>query len=1059
MTLFRTLVPSPETSHLWSTCRACVLQRLVFVLAFAVVFAAPRRSAAQIRVDTNKPVTSANWESLPPTARARVSWAIGSAQRRYYFVRQQGGFAATAGHGLSAQFTKRGAIFEVEGSKWGLAVRRYGYGTRQRRAVPTEPHAQRNQIEYRQPLLTEWYVNGPVGLEQGFTLADRPGDSRNELLTLQLAVSGGMDTRIDGDKRGLTISRNGRPLLLYGGLTVDDVKGRELPAWLELSGKQVLLRINDSEAQYPLTIDPIVQAAKLTISGEITGDNLGSGVAVSGDGNTVVVGAVGEDFGSISPYDDIGAAYIFVKPSGGWADTSTYTAKLTASDAGPNYHFGFATSISGDGKTVVVAAIQQGEQPGTLYPGQAYVFVKPTNGWVDSTETAALSASDKAGTLGFCLCANNVAISYDGNTIAQGVPFEKVGSNDDQGAAYVFVKPTGGWTTETETAKLTASDGAALDAFGFSVGTSSDGSTIVVSAADATVGSNAYQGAAYVFKEPAGGWATTTQTAKLTASDGATNNLLGYAARISGNGDTVVLGAPWAKIGSNILQGAEYVFAKSSGGWANATQTAKLTESDGAANDWFGQSVSISNDGSAIAGFGAHPYVFYKPAAGWADATEDVELSPKDAFGAVSLSAGGDTILVGTPSATIGSNVNQGAAYVFTGSTRTPKASLSTTTLQFGNQAVGTTSGTQQVTITNSGNGPLHVTSIAASANFTSTQTCVTASPVAPGSSCSEDVAFAPGSGAIGTDKGTLTLTDDDGGTSGSTQTVSLSGTGVQASTSLSLSASPGTAMVSFPETISFTVNPQAGDTLTPSGSVTLSAAGQSCTKSAPSGSCSFTFVSTGTVTVSGNYGSDTNFTGSSGSLDVPVTVTAGGITNIVNEELGLGCIDSQGVAGALNTKLATAQADITAGKIQQAINTLTALLNQLRAQQGKHIKTTCTDSNGNTLDLIALVKAVLASLGVTINADPILGNILNKSGMGLTGMIVNVLNPKNVAVISTTTDITGFYYFAATQGLVPGTNYTVKVAVPKTYKSSTPSSQGFTWRSAAVALNNFVLN
>ena len=71
------------------------------------------------------------------------------------------------------------------------------------------------------------------------------------------------------------------------------------------------------------------------------------------------------------------------------------------------------------------------------------------------------------------------------------------------GAAYVFVKGTAGWTNMTQKAKLTASDAAAGALFGSSVACS--GSTIVVGAPHATVGSNAYQGEAYVFVKPAGG--------------------------------------------------------------------------------------------------------------------------------------------------------------------------------------------------------------------------------------------------------------------------------------------------------------------------------------------------------------------------------------------------------------------------------------------------------------------------------------------------------------------------------------------------------------------------
>ena len=92
------------------------------------------------------------------------------------------------------------------------------------------------------------------------------------------------------------------------------------------------------------------------------------------------------------------------------------------------------------------------------------------------------------------------------------------GRHNAAGAAYVFVKPAGGWASETEAAKLTASDGAA-STLGNSVAVSGD--TVVAGAPSATVNGNIEQGAAYVFVKPAGGWANETEAAKLTASDGA----------------------------------------------------------------------------------------------------------------------------------------------------------------------------------------------------------------------------------------------------------------------------------------------------------------------------------------------------------------------------------------------------------------------------------------------------------------------------------------------------------------------------------------------------------
>jgi len=89
------------------------------------------------------------------------------------------------------------------------------------------------------------------------------------------------------------------------------------------------------------------------------------------------------------------------------------------------------------------------------------------------------------------------------------------------------------------------------------------------------------------------------QLAKLTVSDGVAFDYLGWSVAVSG--DTVVVGTWLAKIGSNYEQGAAYVFVKPAGGWANLTQTAKLTASDGAALDRLGIAVSVSGN-TVVAG-------------------------------------------------------------------------------------------------------------------------------------------------------------------------------------------------------------------------------------------------------------------------------------------------------------------------------------------------------------------------------------------------------------------------------------------------------------------------
>jgi MYXO-CTERM domain-containing protein len=312
-----------------------------------------------------------------------------------------------------------------------------------------------------------------------------------------------------------------------------------------VQGGELRLHVEDAGARYPLVVDPFVEQAKLTASDGAAGDGFGVSVAVSGD--TVVVGAVLDD---INANADQGSAYVFVKPVGGWATTSTFNAKLTASDGAAGDLFGISVGVSGD--TVVVGAFLH-DIGANLNQGSAYVFVKPGGGWAGAlTETAKLTASDGAGGDRF---GGSVAVS--GDTVVVGALLDDIGANTNQGSAYVFVKPGGGWAGAlTETAKLTASDGAAGDRFGGSVAVSGD--TVVVGALLDDIGANSDQGSAYVFVKPGGGWTTTsTFNAKLTASDGAASDNFGFSVAVSG--DTVVVGAFADDIGANADQGSAYV--------------------------------------------------------------------------------------------------------------------------------------------------------------------------------------------------------------------------------------------------------------------------------------------------------------------------------------------------------------------------------------------------------------------------------------------------------------------------------------------------------------------
>jgi nucleoside-specific outer membrane channel protein Tsx len=386
------------------------------------------------------------------------------------------------------------------------------------------------------------------------------------------------------------------------------------------------------------------QQAELTASDGAAGSNFGISVAV--DGSTAVVGAR-----TNGPNSSQGAAYVFVESGGTWSQQ----AELTASDGATDDQFGQSVAVSGS--TIVVGAPQHPFSLAGNGPGKAYVFVENGGTW---SQQAELTASDGAAGDNF---GHSVAVS--GSTAVVGAAGHTVGSNQGQGASYVFTPSGGTWSQQAE---LTSSDGAANDEFGNSVAVS--GNTAVVGAPGHMIGSNGYQGAAYVFVQSGTTW---SQQAELTSSDGAANDGFGDSVAVSGS--TAVVGAPDHGIGLNVDQGAAYVFAQSGTAW---NQQAELTAADGAAGDYLGNSVAVS-DSTALAGTWLHTvgsnveqgaaYVFVPSGGSWSQQAEltAADGARHDGFG-VSVAVSGSTALAGALNHEVGSNPAQGAAYVFSSS-------------------------------------------------------------------------------------------------------------------------------------------------------------------------------------------------------------------------------------------------------------------------------------------------------------------------------------------------------------------------------------------------------
>jgi FG-GAP repeat len=626
-----------------------LIAALAAVLAAVAVWALVAASGVATRATS----ASRGFTTIPVAARGPVSAAIGRHRAAY---RVNGLRARNPVQGLRARFSPAGTTIAAGSERARLRLVGYGRPGAMRVVPPVAPHSAGNRVDYRHGNADEWWTNGPAGLEQGFDVRVRPRAGRGPL-TVSVALAGSLRARLD--RTGVALIGGGEALR-YAGLTATDAQGRALHAWLRLRGRHLAIAVDDRNAAYPVRVDPFVQQAELTASDGAGGDALGFSLAMSGDtiaalgplhangagaprggvyvfekpasgwanateraeltasggtadetlssvaisGDTIVAGSPGRTVGA---HVNQGAAYVFVRPAAGWADEHQ-TAVLTASDGADADLLGNTVGISGD--TVVAGA------PGrNTSRGAAYVFEKPAGGWKDETQTAVLTDAGGAANDNF----GQVAIS--GDTVAVGVDRHKVGANDNEGAAFVFVKPPTGWHDASQTTNLSVSDGAADDQFGRSIAIGGD--TVVVGAPGHRVGL-AHTGAAYVFEKPFGGWpARTTQTAELTAADANNNDHLGFAVAVSG--DTIVAGSPLHQIGANGDQGAAYVYTKPGPLWKDTNQADELTTGDGAPGDLFGAPVTIANhvpvaaanlhDVGANADQGA-VYVFGPPAPG-----------------------------------------------------------------------------------------------------------------------------------------------------------------------------------------------------------------------------------------------------------------------------------------------------------------------------------------------------------------------------------------------------------------------------------------------------------
>jgi hypothetical protein len=292
------------------------------------------------------------------------------------------------------------------------------------------------------------------------------------------------------------------------------------------------------------------------------GEQFGSSVAMTGDGQSVTIGAPDwtSSEGQVLVYTKVGSAWP-IQP------TDTYTGSGTE-------QLGYSVSSSADGQT-----IGAGDPGAGSNAGAANIYGTPVPGY-QSAPSWAVTGATSNDNLG-----DSVAISADGHTAVVGAPGVTGSDSNAQGGEVLIFKQqsNGAWlTTPTKTYS-----GSGSEYLGASVAVSADGQTVVAGADQA--GSN--NGDAFIYAQSGGSWPS---SATRTFSGASLNDLLGASVGISADGQTVVVGEPGAG-GSSA--GAALVYTQASGSWANTPTSSTLTVSG---TDWLGAAVAISGDGRTV---------------------------------------------------------------------------------------------------------------------------------------------------------------------------------------------------------------------------------------------------------------------------------------------------------------------------------------------------------------------------------------------------------------------------------------------------------------------------
>lgn len=500
--------------------------------------------------------------------------------------------ATTPRQGLETEFGAEGVFFKTDDDSLKLELSKLGRAD-QLSSVDqiSQVVAEDNRLQYKRGNVTEWYVNSPLGMEQGFTISQRPEGS-SELVNVVLGLDmGNLNASESANGKSIQFTNSkGQEVMTYSKLYVYDAQGKELESSMKVSEEKIIIAYNDTGAQYPVVVDPLMEVQRILASNGNDDDEFGFCSAVYD--TYAVVGA---------PFKGRGYAYMFERDMAGmWNEVAVWRGQNFGASSGADFGRSCdvaGTSDFGAGLTAFAVIGAPGDDIGSGFAhGSAFIFERDGSGnWSFAQNIRASSIQ----TLAFF--GADVAITQEGYVLS-GAPAEDWNGpspcDADRGAAYYYER--GGSWPSTQTQRVTASDSTCFDYFGTATGLDGVFSIIGAPFWDDSFGDD--EGAVYAF-ERSGTW--TQNGGAINPSQVGNFDHFGESADVytGAISTSAIAGAPDANYngpGSDTDRGEAYILERTGGGsWT--TNITRLRADDPQGGAEFGFCVGIYGE-YAIAG-------------------------------------------------------------------------------------------------------------------------------------------------------------------------------------------------------------------------------------------------------------------------------------------------------------------------------------------------------------------------------------------------------------------------------------------------------------------------